>query len=102
MLGTIVGDIVGSPFEFVRHKSKSFELFSSASNFTDDTICLIAVADSLLGNTDPSESLRAWCRKYPNPTGGYGGRFGNGCSMTPWVPITASGQARDRRYSRSS
>ena len=75
MLGAIIGDIVGSPFEFVEHKSKSFELFSSASSFTDDTICLIAVADSLLGNIDPSDSLRGWCRKYPSPTGGYGARF---------------------------
>jgi ADP-ribosylglycohydrolase len=75
MLGAIIGDIVGSPFEFARHKSKLFELFSSESSFTDDTICLIAVADSLLNNTDPSDSLRGWCRQYPAPMGGYGARF---------------------------
>jgi ADP-ribosylglycohydrolase len=75
MLGAIVGDIVGSPFEYARHKSKSFELFSDGSSFTDDTICLIAVADALLDGSDPAATLRRWCRRYPAPVGGYGTRF---------------------------
>jgi ADP-ribosyl-[dinitrogen reductase] hydrolase len=75
MLGAIIGDIVGSPFEFTGHKSKSFDLFSPASSFTDDTVCLVGVADALLRDVPVAECLRAWCRRYPNPVGGYGARF---------------------------
>lgn len=75
MLGAIVGDIVGSPFEFTGHKSKSFDLFSPASSFTDDTVCLIGVADALLRDVPIAACLRGWCRQYPHPVGGYGARF---------------------------
>jgi ADP-ribosyl-[dinitrogen reductase] hydrolase len=75
MLGAIVGDIVGSPFEFTGHKSKSFDLFSPASSFTDDTVCLIGVADALLRDVPIAARLRGWCRQYPHPVGGYGARF---------------------------
>src|SRR5574338_553411 len=75
MLGAIIGDIVGAPFEFGHHRSKSFDLFSDRSSFTDNTICLVAVADALLADADPAERLRTWCRRYPTPTGGYGARF---------------------------
>jgi len=65
MLGAMIGDIVGSRFEFNNHLSMDFELFTADCDFTDDTICTIAFADS----------LHAWCRKYPFPKGGYGGNF---------------------------
>ena len=49
MFGAILGDIIGSPFEFDRgDKSKEFELFSAESKFTDDTVMTIAVADGLM------------------------------------------------------
>ncbi len=38
MLGSIVGDIVGSVYEFDNHKSKDFPLFREDSKFTDDTM----------------------------------------------------------------
>ena len=44
MLGAIIGDIVGSIYEFNNHKSKDFLLFGEFSTFTDDTLCTIAVA----------------------------------------------------------
>ena len=44
MLGAIVGDIVGSPYEFYNTKSPSFELFTSQSRFTDDSVMTLAVA----------------------------------------------------------
>lgn len=75
MLGAIIGDIVGSRFEFNNHKSTNFELFTGECDFTDDTICTVAVADALMNNIPFSDSLHRWCRKYPNPKGGYGGRF---------------------------
>jgi ADP-ribosylglycohydrolase len=48
MLGAIIGDIVGSVYEFDNHRSKDFPLFREDSKFTDDTILTIATADALL------------------------------------------------------
>lgn len=47
MLGAIIGDIVGSRFEFDNTDNYNFELFTKDSTFTDDTICTIAVADAI-------------------------------------------------------
>ncbi len=75
MLGAIIGDIAGSRFEFSPTNDYNFELFSNECSFTDDTICTVAVADALLRNRDFGESIHDWCRRYPHPMGGYGGRF---------------------------
>lgn len=75
MLGAIIGDIVGSRFEFKSFKSTDFELFSSECDYTDDSICTTAIADAILNKKPYQESLLEWCRKYPNPTGAYGNRF---------------------------
>ena len=76
MLGAIIGDIVGSRWEFNPTNDYNFEWLSDENDFTDDTICTIAIADALLKGRDYEESLHEWCRKYPHPKGGYGGRFG--------------------------
>lgn len=53
MLGAIVGDIVGSVYEFMPHKSEIFPLFSEHSVFTDDTVMTLAVAEALMnGETE--------------------------------------------------
>ena len=77
MLGAIVGDIVGSRFEFNNTDLYDFELFTQESSYTDDTICTIAIADAInRRNTrkggDPcyAANLLRWCSKYPNPMGG--------------------------------
>ena len=75
MLGAIIGDIVGSRWEFNPTNNYNFELFSDENGFTDDTICTVAVADALLEGRDFGESIHEWCRRYPHPMGGYGGRF---------------------------
>jgi len=75
MLGAIIGDIVGSRFEFGEAPEPGFKLFTPECNYTDDTICTIAIADAIMKGIDYRESLLHWCRKYPNPMGGYGGRF---------------------------
>jgi len=75
MLGAIIGDIIGSRWEFGPACSYDFELFTGECDFTDDSICTIAVADALLKGIDFAESLQRWCRRYPNPMGGYGTRF---------------------------
>ena len=72
---TLIGDIVGSRFEFAPTNNYNFELPSEECSFTDDTICTVAVADALLKGRDYGESIHDWCRHYPHPMGGYGGRF---------------------------
>lgn len=89
MLGAIIGDIVGSRFEFNNHRSKDFDLFTDASFVTDDSIMTIAIAKALMeavkASQDPEHVDQAKLadlavrhmqeigRKYPNC--GYGGRF---------------------------
>lgn len=83
MIGAILGDIIGSPYEFgPKCKTKNFPLFNSHSTFTDDSVMTIAVADALInskGKTDEEtknnliESMRKWGNKYINA--GYGGMF---------------------------
>lgn len=83
MYGAILGDMIGAPFEFDRgRKSKDFPMFTDESQFTDDTVMTIAVAEALLDNYRASDnglqeavvrSMQKWGRKYPNA--GYGARF---------------------------
>lgn len=85
MIGAIIGDMIGSPYEFDRgSKIKDFgPLFIDESNFTDDSVMTIAVADALMNvGRDADEiavkrevirSMREWGRRYP--TAGYGARF---------------------------
>ncbi|OIJ09335.1 hypothetical protein BKP35_16830 [Anaerobacillus arseniciselenatis] len=48
MMGAIIGDIVGSRFEFNNHKSKEFELFTKECHVTDDSIMTLAIAKAIL------------------------------------------------------
>ena len=83
MIGAIIGDIVGSRFEFDENniKTKEFALFHDDCEWTDDSLMTIAVADALMrwrkGGGDlrnlATESMRSWARSVP--CGGYGGRF---------------------------
>ena len=84
MYGAILGDIIGSPYEFDRGgKKKDFPLFSMNSCFTDDTVMTLAVADAFMGipgDAEPAHitqrlvhSLQKWGRLFPYA--GYGGMF---------------------------
>ena len=84
MLGAIVGDIVGSPYEFDENniKTTKFPLFTDKSVFTDDTVMTVAVARALMdtyGSDDATienaltMQMRALGRNYP--ARGYGGMF---------------------------
>lgn len=75
MLGAIIGDIVGSKYEFNNTLDYDFEMFAEGSDFTDDSICTVAVADAILKGKTYKDSLLEWCRRYPSPKGSYGGRF---------------------------
>jgi ADP-ribosylglycohydrolase len=73
MLGAIAGDVIGSRFETVGLKGKRFELFTSESQFTDDTVLTVAVADQLLTGCGYIEALHDYFAAYP--LAGYGGNF---------------------------
>ena len=81
MLGAIVGDIVGSIYEFDNIKTKDFPLFQEGSRITDDTVCTVAIADTILNGKDPVETMVAWCRDHPGM--GYGARFTRWFDL-PW------------------
>ena len=58
MIGAIIGDVVGSRFEFNNIKTKKFELVTSESEFTDDTVMTVAVADVLVnGNPKNKDEI---------------------------------------------
>lgn len=93
MLGAIIGDIVGSRFEFNNHRSKEFELFATGCFVTDDSIMTLAIAKAIMEATKTKDSegighyddfparlsdltvkyMQEIGRKYPNC--GFGGMF---------------------------
>jgi len=73
MLGAIAGDIIGSRFEGRSGPPRDFALFHPHCDFTDDTVCTLAVADAALGDQDFATSLRTFVRRHPSR--GYGGMF---------------------------
>ena len=99
MLGAIVGDIVGSVYEFDNYKAKDFQpFFHSRAFITDDTVCTIAVADILLNNRDPAASLKDWCRRFWH-IGGWGARFGRWVEEESLAPSNSFGNGAAMRVS---
>ena len=99
MLGAIIGDIVGSRFEFDNTTRTDFELFSPECSYTDDTICTVAIADAILRGTDFGSTLHRWCRKYPYPMGGYGGSFARWVHSNEPQPYSSFGNGSAMRVS---
>jgi ADP-ribosylglycohydrolase len=66
MIGAIIGDIVGSRFEFHNIKTKDFDLWHNDCHTTDDTILTCAVADCLLHNGIVKNYLMKWGWMYKN------------------------------------
>lgn len=98
MIGAIIGDIVGSPYEGSHLNwvdDKNFPLFADKwSRFTDDTILTCATADALLNDKPFAEKYMEWNLKYPGRGYGSGfqawvdeggtkinGSYANGCMM---------------------
>ena len=84
MYGALLGDMIGAPYEFDRgNKTKEFPLFGRGTEFTDDSVMTIAVAEALIdARPDAADdwtehrlvtAMQRWGRKYPYA--GYGGRF---------------------------
>ena len=127
MYGAILGDIIGSPYEFDQgSKTKDFPLFSSLSTYTDDTVMTVAVADAFLdipqdaddgeirwqlvqsmqcfGQTFPHAGyggmFRRWLRsRHPEPYGSYGNGSAMRVSSAAWLFDDLSAVRRMARLS---
>ena len=99
MLGAMIGDIAGSKYEFNNTFDYDFKMFGGGCDFTDDTICTVAIADAILNGRSYQESLLDWCHRYPSPKGAYGGRFAAWiCSLNP-QPYNSFGNGSAMRVS---
>lgn len=123
MYGAILGDIIGSPYEFDQgDKSKVFPLFSGESYFTDDTIMTLAVAEAFMMSkvsrlehfengwyctTDLEsddairkhlvDTMQKWGNRYPGA--GYGLRFINWLDSEDPQPYNSWGNGSAMRVS---
>ena len=98
-LGAMIGDIVGSKYEFNNTFDYDFEMFGEGCDFTDDTICTVAIADAILNGRNYQESLLDWCRRYPSPKGAYGGRFAGWIHSLDPQPYNSFGNGSAMRVS---
>lgn len=99
MIGAIIGDIVGSVYEFDNYKAKDFQPFFHPKAFiTDDSVCTIAIADILLHDRDPAVTLKDWCRRFWH-IGGWGARFGRWVKEESLAPYGSFGNGAAMRVS---
>ena len=105
MLGAIIGDIVGSRFEWNNIKTKEFEFFNHHCEITDDSVMTLAIANALLeANGDYGDlrnlavkNMREIGRPYPNC--GYGGMFRQWMYSNEMGPYNSFGNGAAMRVS---
>ena len=97
MIGAIIGDIVGSRFEFNNNRSTEFEFFHPECDFTDDTVMTVAVADAIMSGRPFGEVMHEYGRQ--NPQRGYGGRFFNWLLSKNPKPYNSFGNGSAMRVS---
>lgn len=99
MIGAIIGDVIGSRFEFNNTRDYHFNLWDAACSYTDDTICTLAIADAILTGESYKSKLLEWCRSYPHPMGAYGGRFAQWIRSEDPQPYNSFGNGAAMRVS---
>ncbi len=105
MYGAIIGDIVGSKYEFDNIKTKDFPFVSQGCGFTDDTVMTVAVARALLDSLGQGEELsprlihhmRQLGRRFPDA--GYGGMFSRWLEEADPRPYNSFGNGAAMRAS---
>lgn len=105
MLGAVIGDIVGSPYEGARPKKEGWPLFSAVSRPTDDTVMTVAIARAFMDLFEQGGDLEAWAtaemrkfaRLYPNV--GYGTMFLRWAHSERPVPYGSYGNGSAMRVS---
>lgn len=111
MFGAFIGDIVGSKYEFDNIKTKQFPLFSEGCDYTDDSIMTVAMAEAILRCSRKNrcteadfrdvlvQTMQQFGRKYPHPTGAYGGRFADWLYQKNPQPYNSYGNGSAMRAS---
>lgn len=97
MLGAIAGDIVGSRFEWNPSKRCEFELLTGESDWTDDTLHTVALAEHLLTGEPYADLLKRYFHRYPDA--GYGGRFAVWAARDESAPYGSFGNGSAMRVS---
>ena len=105
MLGAIIGDIIGSRFEWHNVKHKEFDLFTDACTPTDDSYMTMAVAQAILDSNGEEavlpqntvKRMQEFGHKYPD--GGYGGHFAVWLQMQDTKPYNSYGNGAAMRVS---
>ena len=102
ILGALVGDIIGSVYEFHNTKSMGFELFTPWSKFTDDSVMTLAVAKWLIEDDEHTKNHLIECmqelgRRYPRA--GYGSGFKRWLSEDFPMPYKSWGNGSGMRVS---
>jgi len=105
MLGAIIGDIVGSRFEWRNIKTKDFIFFADRCEFTDDTVMTLAIAAALVEWQQKKGSLQKKVIKKMQrfgrlyPYAGYGGMFSNWLASSNPTPYNSYGNGAAMRIS---
>ncbi len=107
MIGAIIGDMVGAPFEFDTIKTKDFPFVNKRTGFTDDTVMTIAVAEALMKldvdasvdeiHEEVTLSMLKWGSRYPYA--GYGTMFSNWLDSDDPKPYESYGNGSAMRIS---
>jgi len=107
LAGEILGDVVGSVYEFDNIKTKEFPLFGKYCMFTDDTLLTLAVAKSLC-ETDAHKDIEDFKKRlvynmhllgHEYPDAGFGGRFMNWLETGNKEPYNSCGNGSAMRVS---
>ncbi|MDX9905568.1 MAG: ADP-ribosylglycohydrolase family protein [Bacteroidales bacterium] len=97
ILGAVTGDIIGSVFEWDNVKTTDFPLFTSRTDFTDDSVLTIATMDSILSGIDYTRAYQSYARQYPGR--GYGGFFSSWIHVPDPRPYNSFGNGSAMRVS---
>ncbi len=97
MIGAIVGDYVGSVYEWDRIKTKDFPLFQPRCTYTDDSVLTVAVAEAILTGRSYADTIRKLGSKFPDA--GYGGMFRQWLRARTMGPYNSWGNGSAMRVS---
>lgn len=97
MLGAMIGDIVGSIYEWHNIKTTEFEFFQERCFFTDDTVLTAATAKALMTDGDFTRAYQDFARRYPRR--GYGGNFSGWIHRADPQPYNSWGNGSAMRVS---
>ncbi|EIJ43996.1 ADP-ribosylglycohydrolase [Beggiatoa alba B18LD] len=97
MLGAITGDIIGSVYEWNNIKTTDFPLFNQNNKFTDDSVLTIALAETILQQSDYAETMKAYYHRYPKA--GFGASFIQWANQTNSQPYNSWGNGAAMRIS---